>query len=122
MMEQDERLRDAFAQLLAQQGPQGAVPAETLWARQGLDQLSGVNTPPVPGQYLDRSATAGNFEPPGTVVPQRQFDLADPTLEFPGAASKPPIGEPFHGKGIVAETTDRPWELPKKKTKKKGKS
>ena len=127
MSEQDERLRDAFAQLLAM-GAKGAVPAEAVWQQQGLNQFP--QTPPVPGQFLDRSPTAGNFEPPGTVAPQRQFDLVDPTLDYPLAEAGAGLEHrEFHPedprlKGAPApfpgakEIEVKPYDLPKKKKKK----
>ena len=120
MMEQeDERLRDAFAQLLAM-GAKGAVPAEAVWAAQGRSQF------PQPATSAARRFPAADSDPAnrGLVTPMPEIQTIDPTLELPTAPlPKSSFGEkPFHGKGVVAETTDRPWELPKKKDKKKGKS
>src|SRR6185295_148387 len=124
----NSRLRDAFAQLLAM-GNNQAAPAEAVWAAQGPKQFAQPYAGP---ETMDR---VGAFDDPTTRTPMRQFD-PNPVLDFPqapagpikldnprkGEAPRPPEEPPFHGKGVVAETTDRPWELPKKKSKKKGKS
>jgi len=116
-LEQQDRLRNAFAQLLAQ-GNNQAAPVEALWARQGLDQLA--PSPPVPGKIMDRTQSPVD---PSIVLPQRQFDLADPNAHFPTAEQGPgdtryrpaEREKPFKGKGEIVG----PYELPK--SKKKGK-
>jgi hypothetical protein len=116
MADDNARLRDAFAQLLAVNG-QGPVvsPIEALWAQQGQRQL-----PPPPGPPLDPSKDFTGQA--GTSMPRPQ---APPGLNFPTAPAAPQslLGgpreapkPPFPGAKSV-ET--RPYPLPKSDKKKK---
>jgi hypothetical protein len=139
MAGEDERLRDAFAQLLAM-GQDRSAPVEALWAAQGQRQLP--PTPSAPGMMMDRSETAGNFEPPGTVTPQVQISpeaeqyarQAMPGLgrtDNPWSVADEPGPAPFGGKGLIIRPGDEEYALPpsknyalpkkEKKNKKKGK-
>jgi len=113
------QLRDAFAQLLAM-GQSGAVPAEALWARQGLDQL----TPTPPDSNITRSPPmAERNQNQNFTIPMPQIQSADPTLDFPtGTPPQDPrmkgASKPFPG---AKEIEIKPYELPKKKKKQKDK-
>jgi hypothetical protein len=120
-MDDNARLRDAFAQLLAANG-QGPTPSpiEALWAQQGNRQLSPfptndqrAMTPVDPAQDFTGQSTAPIMRAPPT----------DPTLNFPTAEASDSEGKripkkekPFGGKGEVVG----PYELPKAKKKGKG--
>ena len=111
-----ERLRHAFAALLAM-GQDRSLPPEALWAGQGRNQLPDARPP------LERPPAVGG-DVQGFTTPMPGIQSVDPRLEFPTAPEPPSQfgrGKPFKGKGIVAETTERPWELPKKSKKNKGK-
>ena len=72
------RLRDAFAQLLAQ-GSGQAVPVEAVWQAQARNQWPPPH--PLQGETLDRIGAVGD---PNTFTRQRQFN-PDPRLDFPTA-------------------------------------
>jgi len=132
---QGSRLRDAFAQLLAQ-GSDQAMPMEAMMAAQGRSQWP---APPPPTNDMMRPPALNNADaaimkleverPQGygveddVRVPMQIFGGDDRVQRFPVAGEpKPGEGEaPFGGKGLVVG----PYELPKKKNdekkKKKGK-
>jgi hypothetical protein len=94
MADQQDRLRDAFAQLLAQ-GQDKAVPMEAVMAAQGRQQLP----PPRPDPNLDRPQIY-NDETVGT--PTLRAPGPPDTHEFPTAQANPKISSekppaPFPG-------------------------
>jgi hypothetical protein len=130
--EQDERLRDAFAQLLAQGNGQ-ALPMEAVMAAQARSQWP--KPPPPAGvtyaqpfERKDTLITPLDIERPegysidNTVrAPTRFVDNTDPNLRFPvqGEANRAnPDEPPFGGKGLVVG----PYKLPKKKKSARGAS
>jgi len=142
MAEQDERLRDAFAQLLAM-GNNQAVPAEAVMAAQGRNQFpqppppAGVTRAPL-FERKDTLITPLDIQRPegygidNTVrAPTRFVDNADPNLKFPTAGEPKAVTNeaPFGGKGKMMGPYKSPgeYELPqsdrllKKKKPKKGK-
>jgi hypothetical protein len=125
-------LRDAFAQLLAQQPGGQAVPQEAVWQQQGRDQFPA----PMRPQAWDLPPDAGNKPGDFAVMPQRSMDPRG--MNFPQAQpgpgapnivpppQMPPVPQaqlpperdpaPFHGKGqyVIPKS-------PKKKPKAKDK-
>jgi hypothetical protein len=107
MAGENERLRDAFAQLLAM-NQREVVPAEAVWAAQGRQQLP----QPQPDPTVERFSS----QTPDITLPMRQF-TPDPSIraaELMPKNSEPPFG----GKGEVVGEYKPPE---KKKNKKKGK-
>jgi len=131
MAGEDERLRDAFAQLLAT-NQREAVPMEAVMAAQGRSQWP--KPPPPEGvtraplfERKDTLITPLDIQRPqgysidnDVKAPTRFVDSADPNLRFPvqGEANRDnPAEAPFGGKGLVVG----PYKPPEKKDKKKGK-
>ena len=118
----DDAQREQLARIMAHiaaSGNTGKYSLENLWALQGPPQF------PPPSSDTRRFATEVGNETDRT--PARVFE-PDTDLYFPQAMpgnrmtsnpwlSTDPAPAPFHGKGEVIG----PYELPKKKSKKKGK-
>jgi len=131
MAGEDERLRDAFAQLLAA-NQREAVPMEAVMAAQARSQWpkppppAGVTRAPL-FERKDTLVTPLDIQRPegysidnDVKAPTRFVDSADPNLRFPvqGEANRDnPAEAPFGGKGLVVG----PYKPPEKKDKKKGK-
>jgi hypothetical protein len=106
MADQQDRLRDAFAQLLAL-GQDKAAPIEAVWAEQGRNQLPG----PPPNPNVERPQI---YNDPTVGTPIQQAPVP-PSLDFPTATPKGDPTPPFPG----AKSVDvKPFGLPKKSTKK----
>ena len=117
-MDDRERLRDAFAQLIAA-GQGRALPMEALWAGQGQRQL-----PPAAAAAAITSPQMNQGE---TTLRMPQVPTPDPNLNFPTADaelySAPAVEDarakakpPFPGADSVEV---KPYDLPKKKKKAK---
>jgi hypothetical protein len=116
--EENERLRDAFAQLLAM-GNDQAVPAEAVWAQQGPRQFP----PPQPDLDVRRFPLPEEQGLPNVVTPQRQFNDDERYLRFPMQGDQNranPAEPPFGGKGLVVGEY-KPPDKKDNKNKKKGK-
>ena len=98
------------------QGQGGAVPAEALWARQGLDQLSGANPPQVPTSPVMQ----GDPRVQGFGTPMPQIQSRDPGLDFPTAMPKDPPKQSFPGAKSVEGQALRPAGNPEKENQKEG--
>jgi len=100
-MAAENRLRDAFAQLLYR-GNDQAVPMENVWMQQGPAQFAkGVTS----GEVLDRNETPTD---PTTALPQRQF-VPDPRFDYPMHMGGKPAEDqaPFGGKGSYIRTKQK---------------
>ena len=110
------RLRDAFAQLLAQ-GNRQALPVEALWTRQGSGQF------PPPASPVEKAPAMTD---PNAVLPQRQFGVPEPDASFPTAPMGPgdiryePAPKPFGGKGRIVKPAPRGSDYSLPKSRKRG--
>ena len=95
------RLRDAFAQLLAQ-GNDKAAPIEAVWALQGQNQL------PRPPQVQQWDLPVGS---PNDYAPMPQQSMNPPGMSFPTAPMGP--GSPLQSRKVPDEMPKVPDEPPK---------
>jgi hypothetical protein len=122
----NERLRQAFAQILAQNGQGGAAPMDALMAAQMQQQMPmqpGVQKWDLPmGQPGDFAAMPQqSMNPRGMNFPtapmgaESPLQSNQPPPQMPKVPDEPPRAPaPFNGKGEVVGA----YELPKKKSKK----